>query len=125
MAISGVFLLFTNRPDNWANTKTAQILQRLPAHLRGNLISISVEDHYVEVTTNKGKHLVLIRFSDAMGETNGVAGLQIHRSHWVAFEGIEKVRRRDGKVFVETKTGATLPASRTYLAQMKEAGWLS
>ena len=63
-----------------------RILDRLPPNLRGRLSHLSVQDHYVDVRTDKGGTLVLMRLADAIAETEGVAGLQIHRSHWVALE---------------------------------------
>lgn len=102
----------------------SRLMQRLPANMRGQLISLSVTDHYVEVTTARGSTLVLLRLSDAMAEVGPVAGLQIHRSHWVALDGIARVHRAAGKVLVETTTGANLPVSRTYLPALKERGLL-
>ncbi|MEO8684581.1 MAG: hypothetical protein ABI414_07030, partial [Devosia sp.] len=42
------------------------ILERLPHPLRGRLLHLSVSDHYVDVVTDKGHDLVLMRLSDAM-----------------------------------------------------------
>ena len=124
MAISTMFFIFTHRSLDKEQQAPAPILQRLPTPLRGKLVSLSVQDHYVEVTTNKGRHLLLIRLSDAISETQGVPGLQIHRSHWVAIEGMEKAERRRGKVIVQTTAGAELPVSRSFLPKVKEAGLL-
>lgn len=101
-----------------------RLMERLPANVRGPLVSMSVADHYVEVITARGKAMVLLRLSDAMGEVGTTQGLQIHRSHWVALNGIERVRRVDGKVMVETKSGDSLPVSRSYLPVLKERGLL-
>jgi DNA-binding LytR/AlgR family response regulator len=57
------------------------ILNRVPVQRRGRLIALSVSDHYVEVLTDGGRSLVLMRLSDAIAETGPVKGLQIHRSH--------------------------------------------
>lgn len=103
---------------------TPKIVSRLPLNLRGNLISLSVQDHYVEVTTSNGAGLVHFRLSDAIDDCDGVDGLQIHRSHWVALAGIKSVFRQDGKVVVETIKGNILPVSRTYLPKIKQLGLL-
>jgi DNA-binding LytR/AlgR family response regulator len=55
------------------------ILERLPRGQRGRLVHIAVSDHYVDVTTEKGTTLVLMRLSDAIRETAPVAGMQVHR----------------------------------------------
>ena len=98
------------------------LLERLPVELRGPLVRLSMQDHYVEVETVKGTTLILLRMSDAIKETEGATGLRIHRSHWVARDQITRVERRDGKVVVETKTGARLPVSRGYLPALRETG---
>lgn len=107
-----------------AFTSAPKIVSRLPLNLRGLLISLSVQDHYVEVSTSNGKGLVHFRLLDAIDDCDGVDGLQIHRSHWVAIAGIKSIFRRDGKVFVETIMGDLLPVSRTYLPEVKKLGLL-
>ncbi len=100
-----------------------RILDRLPPNLRGRLSHLSVQDHYVDVRTDKGGTLVLMRLADAIAETEGVAGLQIHRSHWVALEGIEKAVRRDGRLLLRMRDGTELPVSRTFAPAVREAGF--
>lgn len=103
---------------------TPKIVSRLPLNLRGTLISLSVQDHYVEVITSNGAGLVHFRLTDAIDDCDGIDGLQIHRSHWVALAGIKSVFRKNGKVIVETIKGDILPVSRTYLPKVKELGLL-
>ena len=98
------------------------LLERLPHPQRGRLLALSVRDHYVEVVTDRGRGLLLMRLSDAIGETEPVAGLQIHRSHWVALEAVKRVIKADGKVSVELPGGERLPVSRGFLPAAKEAG---
>lgn len=98
------------------------LLDRLPLPKRGPLVSLTVEDHYVRVETQKGSELVLMRLGDAIRETAGVAGLQIHRSHWVALDQVDKTERRDGKWVVVTSKGEALPISRSYLPAAREKG---
>lgn len=105
-------------------TTQPKIVSRLPQNLRGTLISLSVQDHYVEVATNKGTGLVHFRLLDAIDDCDEVEGLQIHRSHWVAIAGIKSVFRRDGKTLVETIRGDLLPVSRTHLPKIKQLGLL-
>ena len=100
------------------------LLQRLPLPARGQLSHISVQDHYVEVVTDRGKTLLLLRLSDAIRETEGVPGLQIHRSHWVALDAVRKSMRVDGKPLLELADGTRLPVSRSYLPAARAAGLL-
>jgi hypothetical protein len=104
--------------------QTAALLNRLPVELRGPLQHLSMQDHYVEVVTDRGSHLVLMRLADAIAETDPVAGLRIHRSHWVALEAVVRTRRDGDRLFVETRSGARLPVSRSYRDEAKKAGLL-
>lgn len=92
----------------------APFLKRLPFDLGDQIISLSTQDHYVEVTTQKGTTLVLIRFQDALAELDCYSGVQIHRSHWVAQNGMRRLKRQNGKLFIELTDGRALPVSRTY-----------
>lgn len=78
-------------------------------------------DHYVEVTTQKGSALVLLRLADAIAETRGIDGLQIHRSHWVARDAVKALKRVEGRPMIETTSGALLPVSRSFLAPVRAA----
>ena len=76
----------------------------------------------VEVTTSRGRELVLMRLLDAIAEAEGVPGWQIHRSHWVAKAAVVKVHRAEGKVALELSNGLRLPVSRGFLPQIRAAG---
>jgi len=103
---------------------TPKIVDRLPFDRRGALVSMTTQDHYVEVTTTGGRDLVLIRLSDAIAETAPAKGLQVHRSHWVALDQVRAARRDGGKVVLTLADGRDIPVSRTYVPAVKEAGLL-
>jgi DNA-binding LytR/AlgR family response regulator len=122
-----VVLLLEPRHAAPADTPTVAppaILERVPVPQRGQLLALSVEDHYVDIVTDRGKTLVLMRLADAMRETGSVAGLQIHRSHWVAHGAVVKVHRTGGKLLVELSNGMRLPVSRGFQPAVKAAGLL-
>jgi len=98
------------------------ILDRVPPAARGALWALVVQDHYVEIVTERGRTLVLMRLSDAIREVGETRGVQIHRSHWVALPAIANVVRIDGKPQVELPDGRRLGISRGYLAAAREAG---
>ena len=109
--------------QSYANQETPKLLDRLPLEKRGALICLSVQDHYVDVVTTKGRAMLLLRLSDAMREA-GQRGLQVHRSHWVALDQVLSVRRQgDGAVLTMTN-GVEIPVSRTYLPKVRAAGLL-
>ncbi|KKB08005.1 LytTR family DNA-binding domain-containing protein [Devosia chinhatensis] len=100
------------------------LLDRLPLPQRGRLLHIAVSDHYVDVTTDRGTTLVLMRLSDAIRETAPIRGLQVHRSHWVALDAVRRGRRIGGKPVLELETGVLVPVSRTFLPAVRDAGLL-
>lgn len=104
--------------------QTPAILARLPLDKRGALVALMVQDHYVEVTTSKGKTLILMRLSDAIDACAPCTGLQIHRSHWVALDQISVTRRIGDAAVVVLKSGVELPVARTRLRAMQQAGLL-
>jgi DNA-binding LytR/AlgR family response regulator len=92
----------------------ASIVDRLKPPNRGALLRLSVQDHYTEVVTARGRELVLLRFADALREAAGTPGLQVHRSHWIADAHVESVRRDSGKLVILTRDGSHIPVSRSY-----------
>lgn len=122
--LGAVFRELTPRPTASEGETPASpaLLERLPLPQRGKLLHIAVADHYVEVTTDRGKALILMRLSDAVRETAPVGGLQVHRSHWIALDAVTRVARQAGKPVLELSTGATVPVSRTYLSAARAAG---
>lgn len=79
------------------------------------ILWITVRDHYVDVYTNRGKETLLMRFSDALAELDGMAGLQIHRSHWVASGAVVDLKKQNGRSVVVLQDGTEVPVSRGYL----------
>jgi DNA-binding LytR/AlgR family response regulator len=118
-------VLLTERRDTinqMSPSAPPAILERIPLHQRSALVALIVEDHYVDIVTERGKTLVLMRLADAIRETGDVPGLQIHRSHWVARAAVVRAHRRDNKVILELSNGMHLPVSRGYLPAAREAG---
>lgn len=91
-----------------------RLLRRLDPGLQGDLWAITVRDHYVDVQTSAGKASLLLRFSDAIAEAEPVAGAQVHRSHWVAWDGVGSVCREGGKMRLALKNGLQVPVSRNH-----------
>jgi len=98
------------------------LLTRLALDKRGRIISLTVQDHYVEVTTAAGTEMLLMRFGDAMREAG--AGVQIHRSHWVAEDAVARVERSGSAARLTTRDGRELPVSRTYVPALRARGLL-
>jgi len=107
-----------------APAPAARLLARLPLEKRGALIALSVQDHYVDVFTTRGHEMLLMRLADAIAETEGCPGLQVHRSHWVALDQVRSARRDGARGVLTLSDGREVPVSRGYLPHAKGAGLL-
>lgn len=99
-----------------------RLLSRVDADLRAPIIRLQMNNHYVDVVTETGVESLLMRFADAMAETEGAEGLQVHRSHWVARDAICGLYRGRGKVVLRMRDGAVVPVSRSHLRAVLALG---
>ena len=83
-----------------------------------------MQDHYVEVHTEEGSDLLLLRFRDALRELDGLDGAQVHRSHWVARAAVAGVERRSGRIALRLVNGNRVPVSRSFAPALRDRGWL-
>ena len=100
------------------------ILGRLPLDKRGALVALSVEDHYVRVRTTKGEEMILMRLRDAIRETAGTGGMQVHRSHWVALAAVRAARREGDRAVLTLSHGPEIPVSRSRVPELRARGLL-
>lgn len=103
-----------------------RFLRRLDGHVRPEqVLRLTVDDHYVDVYLSNGEtRRVLIRFADAVEEMDGLEGMCVHRSHWVASHAIRGVEKCGGREFVVLSDDSRVPVSRTYRPNLVEAGWI-
>ncbi|MDP3338818.1 LytTR family DNA-binding domain-containing protein [Frigidibacter sp.] len=97
-----------------------RLIYRLPEERQAPLLRLSVRDHYVVIHTELGTDTLLMRFADAMAETDPVDGLQVHRSHWVAVSAVAEVLRRGGRTLLVMQDGVEVPVSRAFQASVAE-----
>ena len=115
----------THSPSPGAAPVTVRFVARLPGRIMGGVIyAVQAEDHYLRVRTSKGDDLILVRLADAMAELEGIEGAQVHRSWWVAKDGVAEVKRADGRVTLVLKDGAEAPVSRPNVKALRDAGWI-
>ena len=100
------------------------LLERLPLARRGRLLHLQMRDHYVEIHTDRGSDLVLMRFGDALRELGATEGMQVHRSHWIARAAVSRIVRRAGRTVVVLENGSEVPVSRRYVPALREAHWV-
>ncbi len=118
------FMLPYNLPeadsqDDIANN-SARFMQRLPEHLGNKLISLSMNDHYVEVTTSKGSQMLHLKFSQAMEELANYPGIQIHRSHWIAKDALHSIEYYNRTMLAVTSDNRKIPVSSPYRRSVKQ-----
>jgi len=87
----------------------------------GPLVSLSMQDHYVEVTGEQGKELILMRLSDAIDDLEGLDGVRVHRSHWVALDHVVALQKVRQKWSVKLLDDRSLPVSSTYIEKVRAA----
>ncbi len=124
LVIEGVGTVLQSQRPQTARTDTPALLARLPLDKRGLLLAITAEDHYITVITTKGREMLLMRLADAIAEAAPVAGLHIHRSHWVALAAVVKVVRSGDGAEVTLSNGDVLPVARARMASARAAGLL-
>ena len=95
--------------------QACRLVERLPQNLRGPLVCLEMEDHYVRVRTTRGSALLLMRLGDAMAEAAPTPGAQAHRSWWVAAEAITRFERVGRVAQLHLKTGTKVPVSQRYI----------
>lgn len=94
------------------------LIDRLPAHVRGGILCLQVEDHYVRVHARQGSAMVLMRFSDALRGIGHLPGSQVHRSWWVASGAVTGMRRTGRTAQLTLSNGISVPVSQPYLAEV-------
>ena len=105
-------------PAEPAEPPSASFLDRLPAHVGGDVVYLKVAGHYLEVVTTRGSGVILQRLMDAVRELGG-RGMQTHRSYWVAHRHIRYFVRRDGRTLLHLTGDYEVPVSRTFLPEVR------
>lgn len=99
------------------------LLDQLPPHLRGPILCLENEDHYVRVHTAQGSALVLIRMRDAVAQLEG-QGARVHRSWWVARGAVAGAVRQDRNWKLRLVDGRDVPVARASVPDLRAQGWL-
>lgn len=102
-----------------------RLFERLSDDLGEELIRMSVQDHFVHVHLVGGSERLRMRFGDAVQEVEGVPGMQVHRSHWVAKDAVEGYVQIGGRVSLCLSDGSEVPVSRNYRQHVEDAGFLA
>jgi DNA-binding LytR/AlgR family response regulator len=109
-------------PQDASGPAVPTVLQsKLPHHLGREIVALRAQDHYLEVTTAKGRCMVLMRLGDAVRDLEGLNGMQVHRSWWINLAHIARVEKGANGPEVVLSTGARVPVGRSYRAAFRVA----
>jgi hypothetical protein len=92
-----------------------EFVAKLPAAMRRDIIALEAEDHYVRVHTLHGSALILMRLTDAAALIDPRLGLRVHRSWWVAKDGVLALETTAGRAIARLVDDKAVPISRAYL----------
>jgi hypothetical protein len=117
-----VYRLMAPRPVVQASGP--RLLDRVPPPLGREILALQAEDHYVRVHTAKGSTLLLMRFADAVAELDGLEGLRVHRSWWVARAAVAAVKPEGRRLALTLTNGIAAPVTRDAVPLVRRAGWV-
>ncbi len=100
------------------------ILKTIPLPKRGDLWGLQANDHYVNIITSKGNHMVYSSLANAIGNSTPINGVQIHRSYWIAQDGLKDIVRRNNRYVCILKNGMEINASRKGVEEMRKLEWI-
>ncbi len=120
-----VLLHQVEKPGSTETTQTAEKLatmlaedvtrpgwrNALPREMGDDVIAVKSELQYLRVWTNRGSTLVLGALQE-VEDTEGQAGMRIHRSWWIHADHVRSVRRRADGLVCQLSDGREIPVSR-------------
>ena len=125
VAVAGLQYLVLGLDNKRAQTPSPDmspvLMARMSTPVRGRVLTLQSQDHYVEVTTDRGHELLLMRLTDAIAEVRE-EGMRVHRSWWVAREEIRDLCKADGRHALVLRDGRRVPVSRANQRAVTE--WL-
>lgn len=101
-----------------------EFMKKIPRRLQGEILCLNAEDHYVHVHTDKGRHMLKMRFSDAIKQLEDLKGLRVHRSWWVNENAVIDAQKSGRKSSLLLKNNVCIPVSTSNYRQVKERGLL-
>lgn len=84
---------------------------RFDPPVSGQVFAVQAQEHYVRVVTDEGAGTTLYRFGDALRELEGLTGLQVHRSFWVADAGVAALKQDRRGLRIVLRNGEQVPVS--------------
>lgn len=98
----------------------ARFLQLAKIPCYEDVLYMSAELHYLNVVSKEGGNLVLYSLAQAIEEMPSGLGMQIHRSHWVAFDAVQRIEKNGRQGRLVLNSGIELPVSRNRIKEVAE-----
>jgi hypothetical protein len=96
----------------------------LPAEaLKGEILALQMEDHYVRVHKPTGSELILMPLGQAIAHVEA-QGLRTHRSWWVARVAVIAVEGSSRAMSLRLSNGLVAPVARSAVTHLRAAGWI-
>lgn len=93
----------------------------IPEELGSNILLVQSELHYLSVTTDLGKTLILHSLKNALPYLEELDGIQTHRSVWVARCAIKSIKKVGRQGRADLLNGESVPVSRNRVSTVM--GW--
>ena len=105
--------------EHLAKYATNHLNAVLPCEKRGEIWSMSAADHYVEFTTDQGRHMARMTMKDAVAKIDAQDGLQVHRSHWVAYNAMLSIDKIGERHILTLRNGDQIPVSTRFAHKVR------
>lgn len=99
------------------------LIAKLRPEVRGPILAVQAEAHFIRVHTTRGEDLVHHRFGDAVSALSALPGKRVHRSWWVASGAIDPHLSTSSQLILSN--GLRVPVGRTYKLDAQRAGLLA
>jgi hypothetical protein len=92
----------------------------IPEELGSNILLVQSELHYLSVTTDLGKTLILHSLKNALPYLEELDGIQTHRSVWVARCAIKSIKKVGRQGRADLLNGESVPVSRNRVSTVMD-----
>lgn len=103
---------------SWPDADVPDFCRDLGIGALSELCYVSAEEHYLRVGSAIGVRVIRHPFKAAIEQLPAACGLQVHRSHWVAFGRVARIEGQK-EVHLLLVDGTQIPVSKSYLQAVR------
>lgn len=96
------------------------LLDRLDPPFTDDLQRVEAQEHYVHLIGRAETRMILYRFNDIVRDLPKDKGIQVHRSHWVAYAAASRMFFEGSNLRLMLNDGTIIPVSRRFAPEVKE-----